>query len=118
MRSRARSTAGSRSSWGEWRSRLGHRSTYITAPVHVWTHVALVYRHGTPGSVETYQNGALVDTLVASGLIGDSSPAQDELPIGGRATGNNQWFHGLPDEVRLWNVARTSVRALPTSTGS
>lgn len=84
-------------------------ATAATAPVHDWTHIALVYQSGPPGSVEIFENGVLVDTLVASGLIGDFSPAQDELRIGGRqATANDQWFHGLLDEVRLWNVARSA----------
>jgi len=83
-------------------------ATAARAPVHAWTHVALAYQHGTPGSVAIYENGALVDTLVAGGLIGDFTPAMDELRIGGRqATANNQWFHGALDELRLWNVART-----------
>jgi hypothetical protein len=57
-------------------------------------------------------NGALVHEEFANGPIGDfpTHAAQDELWIGSRqATGNNQWFHGAIDEVRVWNVARSGV---------
>lgn len=84
-------------------------ATNATAPAHVWTHVALVYRDGAPGSVEIYTNGTLVDSIAASGVIDDFSPTLEQLRIGGRqATANDQWFHGLLDDVRLWSVARTA----------
>lgn len=80
--------------------------TAASAPERTWTHVALSYSGNGPG-VEIYENGVLVDSIAATGSIGDFSASQNELWIGGRqATGNNQWFHGLLDEVRLWNVRR------------
>jgi hypothetical protein len=85
--------------------------TSATAPEHTWTHIAVAYQDGTPGSIEIYENGVLVDSIPADGLIGDFTTVQNELRIGGRqSVGNNQWFHGLLDEVRLWNVQRTPAQ--------
>ncbi|MBW2241555.1 MAG: hypothetical protein JRH01_06170, partial [Deltaproteobacteria bacterium] len=81
--------------------------TAASAPERIWTHVALAYRDGSPGSVQIYENGVEVDSIPASGLIGDFHTNLNELWIGGRQnTGNNQWFHGVIDEVRVWNAWR------------
>jgi len=89
-----------------WTTRL----TAATAPEHTWTHIAVAYQDGTPGSIEIYENGLLVDSIPANGLIGDFHATWDELRIGGRqGLSNNQWFHGLLDEVRVWNIQRTSA---------
>lgn len=85
------------------------RATTTILPAFQWSHVALVF-DDTANVARIYLNGALVHEEFANGPIGDfaAHAAQDELWIGSRqATGNNQWFHGAIDEVRVWNVARS-----------
>lgn len=81
------------------------QSTHV-APVHAWTHVALTYDAGA-GEARLYVNGALHQTWAAEGPIGDVS-ASDELRIGGRQ-GSVQYFHGVIDEVRLFDIARDAA---------
>jgi cysteine-rich repeat protein len=82
------------------------QSTYV-APQHAWTHVAFVY-DGPAQQARLYVNGALHQSWPASGGIGDFHPAENELRIGGRQHAL-QSFHGVIDEVRVWNRARTSA---------
>lgn len=84
------------------------QSTYV-APARVWTHMAFVYDAGAE-EARLYVNGTLHQTWTATGLIGDVSGSSDELRIGGRQSGpTSQPFHGVIDEVRLWNRARTGA---------
>jgi hypothetical protein len=79
-------------------------STGFVAPESTWTHVALTY-DGL--RVRTYGNGRLVQTQTASGPIRDVNTAANTLEIGSR-TAATQRFSGLIDEVRLWNLARST----------
>ncbi|MDX1388848.1 MAG: LamG domain-containing protein, partial [Acidobacteriota bacterium] len=79
------------------------QSTYV-APEREWTHVAFVY-DGPGEEALLYINGALHQTWFASGSIGDHHSGLDELRIGYRQN-NAQGFHGVIDEVRVWNRAR------------
>ncbi|MCK6499730.1 MAG: hypothetical protein L6Q38_09650, partial [Nitrospira sp.] len=79
-------------------------STGFVAPEDTWTHVALTY---DGQRVRTYGNGRLVQTQSASGPIRDVNTAANTLEIGSRTTAN-QRFSGLIDEVRLWNLARST----------
>jgi hypothetical protein len=72
---------------------------------HAWTHVALTY-DGT--TVRTYLNGDLATSFSASGNI-RSAPSED-VRIGGRKpTLFPSYFNGYIDEVRIWNVHRTTT---------
>ena len=83
---------------------LGNVNTVAQAgsllPINTWTHLAETY-DGT--TLRLYINGALAASVARSGLILTSS---NPLEIGGdRIYG--QYFSGLIDEVRIFNVART-----------
>jgi hypothetical protein len=78
-------------------------NTGVVAPLHHWTHVALVYNGS---ALVTYTNGVPASTNNATGVIGDFNPSQNQLRIGGREAGG-QFFAGGMDDVRIWLVART-----------
>ena len=81
------------------------------APERTWTHLAVTYQNGSPGLLAVYQNGILVQAFPSAGTIGDNEPGLDELHIGdGQDPGGDfdEFFHGAIDEVRVWNVARSS----------
>ena len=71
-----------------------------------WVHVAVTYNAGT-GVMNLYKNGVLVSTA-------SSVPAYTETvqQIGTFSGGN--FFNGLIDEVRIWNVARSGADILST----
>ncbi len=76
-----------------------HSTGHIVA-IGKWTHVALIYDHGT---VTTYANGVLVDTYNGSGTIGDQYTSLNELRLGGRS--NNpagKYFDGRLDDIRVF----------------
>jgi hypothetical protein len=68
------------------------------AQVGVWQHVAGTYDGAT---AKLYVNGSLVASASLSRSI---AAGQEGFFIGGR--NNATAFHGLIDEVRLWNIAR------------
>jgi hypothetical protein len=75
-------------------------NTGYIAPLNQWTHIAVVYDNGT---VRTYANGQeVLPSFAMSGPI--ISSGIDDVRIGGRKN-YNQHFHGLIDEVRLYNYA-------------
>lgn len=86
-------------------------TTDAIVPEDLWSHVALVYS-ATSEEVAIYLNGSLADTRSASGNIGDFHTNWQQLRIGGRqrdeTASANQRFHGLIDEVRIWNLARSA----------
>jgi hypothetical protein len=61
------------------------------------------------GVVNTYADGALVDTYNGTGVIADEYPVFNELQIGGRENAVTQRFDGQIDEVRVWNTERTQL---------
>lgn len=80
-------------------------NTGYIAPLFQWTHLAFAYNNG---QIRLYANGELVYTRNGSGSIGDVDPNQNDFRIGGRQNAaSNQYFHGLIDEVRVWNQVRT-----------
>ena len=82
------------------------QSTYV-APARAWTHEALVY-DAAIARVRLYINGAFRQEWTATGPIGDFHTSQNELRIGGRMQ-SAQFFHGVIDEVRVFDVARSAA---------
>jgi YVTN family beta-propeller protein len=70
-------------------------------PVNAWTHLATTYDGAT---LKLYVNGVLASSVSRSGRINGSS---GPLQIGGD-NGAGQYFAGLIDEVRVYNVALTA----------
>jgi hypothetical protein len=68
-----------------------------------WTHLAMTY-DGT--TLKIYVNGALVTSTTQTGTITTSTNA---LQIGGDTT-YGQYFKGLIDEVRVYNIALTQAQ--------
>ncbi|MET0886925.1 MAG: LamG-like jellyroll fold domain-containing protein, partial [Mycetocola sp.] len=69
-------------------------------PLNTWSHLAVTYDGST---LRLYVNGTQVGSQAATGAISTSTGA---VTIGG----NNvwpEWFSGLIDEVRIYNVALT-----------
>jgi len=73
-----------------------------TVPSGQWTHVAVVF-NGTQRL--HYINGELVGTFAETGPLPTNTA---EMRIGGDVSWVN--FNGTIDEVRLWNVARTTAQ--------
>ncbi|MEQ8546343.1 MAG: LamG-like jellyroll fold domain-containing protein, partial [Cyclobacteriaceae bacterium] len=71
-------------------------------PLNQWTHVALVK---TGGSAQMYINGV---TDGSAGTI-DGTPPNGEISLGARIrlSGNDGFFDGLIDEVRVWNTVKS-----------
>jgi fibronectin type 3 domain-containing protein len=80
----------------------GHSNTYgpTALPQGSWTHLAQTY-DGT--TVRLYVNGVQVASTVLGGSVITST---NPLEIGGDGI-YGQYFQGLIDEVRVYNVART-----------
>jgi hypothetical protein len=76
-------------------------SSALTA--NTWTHLAVTYDRST---IRLYVNGTQVGTSAATASIATSTNA---LQIGGDAI-YGQYFHGVIDEVRIYNVARTQAQ--------
>jgi hypothetical protein len=80
---------------------LAYGSAALTAST--WTHLAMTY-DGT--TLKIYVNGALVTSTTQAGTITTSTNA---LQIGGDST-YGQYFKGLIDEVRIYNIALTQAQ--------
>lgn len=86
-------------SWGQ-----GTSTTALTSDR--WYHVALTY---DGDKIRFYVNGIAAGvTDIQNGVItaSDDSP----LSIGGNYDANDDYFDGIIDEVRIWNVARTEAQ--------
>jgi len=66
-----------------------------------WVHVAVTFNAVT-NVLTLYKNGVAVATGTGSGY-----PNGEFVAIGQYGYGGNNFFDGLIDEVRIWNVART-----------
>ncbi len=65
-----------------------------------WYHIAGTY----DGNVQkVFINGVLNNTDYWSGTIDENS---DHLTVGYKVAGDNSWFNGAIDEIRIWNIAR------------
>jgi hypothetical protein len=80
-------------------------NTGYVAPLNQWTNITVTYDLGL---IKTYANGVLVHTYNGAGNIGDFNDATNEFEIG-RSLGDESYFQGSIDEVRIWNKARTEA---------
>jgi len=74
--------------------------------LNTWLHIAWTYS-AIDGILKLLVNGAPVFSIAGNGNIGDLDPSLNDTRIGGRQWSNTQFFDGLLDEVRIWNVARS-----------
>ena len=75
-------------------------------PEGTWAHLALTYS----ASANLFQlliNGVQVFSRTGTGEIGDRHPTLNYLKIGARREERREFFDGLIDEVRVWNIVRT-----------
>jgi dihydrofolate reductase len=70
---------------------------------NTWTHLAMTY-DGT--TLKIYVNGTLVTSTAQSGTIVAST---NPLQIGGDST-YGQYFRGMIDEVRVYNIVLTQTQ--------
>jgi chitodextrinase len=75
----------------------------IRLAANTWVHLAMTY---DGANLKMYVNGALVNTVAQSGTIVTST---NQLQIGGD-TLFSQYFQGLIDEVRVYNIALTQAQ--------
>jgi beta-lactam-binding protein with PASTA domain len=75
-------------------------------PIGTWTHVAMTY---DGANQRLYINGVLAATRAQTGTIAVSN---NPLRIGGNNAFANEFFHGLVDEVRVYNTARSAAQIL------
>jgi hypothetical protein len=82
--------------------KTAHLTSSEALTPNAWAHVAVVY-DGTAQSSQLYLNGRLVG---AQTLVPTAQLNTDAISIAKAAAG--QAFRGSLDEIRIWNVARTS----------
>jgi hypothetical protein len=80
---------------------LVYGTTALTA--NAWTHVGITY---DGAALRLYVNGVQVSTVARTGAIASST---NPLQIGGDSL-YGQYFQGLIDEVRVYNVALTAAQ--------
>ena len=90
---------------GQWKGSISSSSGDCFATTHLnvdqWYHLAFTY----DGSIEkVFLNGVLENTRIYSAPIGSSGY---DLSFGMEKSSGEYSLHGLLDEVRLWNVARS-----------
>src|SRR4030067_2841128 len=71
-------------------------------PLNTWTHLAATYDGGT---MRLYVDGVEVASRAQTGLIQTST---NPLQIGGDSI-YGQYFQGMIDEIRVYNVALTAA---------
>ena len=76
-----------------------------------WAHLAAVH-DGTANTFTFYVNGTAYGPADASGYVANTSV--DFFLGEDQNLGNNSWFKGALDEVRVWNVARTQAEIQAT----
>ncbi|MCK5125059.1 MAG: hypothetical protein KAR42_02280 [candidate division Zixibacteria bacterium] len=82
-------------------SRL-NSSSVIT--LNEWHHVSITYN---AGQIKYYIDGNLADTDAS--VVTLLQPFVTELNFGRRKMYNEFYFHGMIDEIRMWNVERSST---------
>ena len=89
--------------YGQWVGAIAFWSSTASVPVGQFAHVAVVFRAGS--SVQFFING-LPDTLYRTDWY---RPELNSQPVRIGARKDGYYFKGQMDEVRLWNVARSST---------
>lgn len=90
-------------------------NTNHIAKVNQWTHIAMTYS-SNPDDKEDLRvlihgyDGTKFSEFNASGPIGDYHPDKNNLMIGSRQNDGNEKFRGYIDEVRIWNVERSTAQ--------
>lgn len=83
----------------------GHGGNFLDAghiSLHEWNHVAVVMKYG-PGNSKIYVNGA----LAGAGEVGYTDRVLDVPLRFGHFNGETARFHGMIDEVRIYNRVLT-----------
>jgi hypothetical protein len=98
---------GSKIAFGAGKAGGGETNVFGTTSVNsgAWTHVA-VTRQKTGGQMQLFINGAVDGTATDTGQA-RALNASASMLIGGNAV-EKRFFIGAIDEVRAWNVVRTS----------
>ena len=74
-------------------------------PSNTWSHVTTTFGASGAGNWKMYMNGGTqTDSGTRTGAIGSRA---EENAIGGVASGDNRWFDGCMDEVRISRVVRS-----------
>ncbi len=87
-------------------------SGYIV-PERTWAHLALTYS-ASAKLFQLFANGVLVFSTAGTGSIGDFHPTLNYFRISARRDSRREFFDGLIDEVRVWNIVRTETEILAT----
>ena len=80
--------------------------TGFVVPEGTWAHLAFTYS-ASENLMQLFANGVQVFSTAGMGEIGDVYEEHNYFKIGGRREEAAQYFDGLIDEVRLWNIVRT-----------
>ena len=78
----------------------------FVVPEGTWAHLAFTYSANAQ-IFQLFANGVQVFSTAGTGEIGDAYSTHNYFKIGGRREEAAQYFDGLIDEVRLWNIIRT-----------
>jgi hypothetical protein len=74
-----------------------------------WHNIVVVFNRG--GNAITYKDGVQIDSRSIATVTGNVSPTGN-LIIGARYSIDQGYFHGLIDDVRIYNYARTADQIL------
>ncbi len=74
----------------------------LVFPLNQWVHVAVTFNSATSVS-GLYKNGVLVNSGISN-----SGYTNDAIAIGQYGPSSSNFFQGSMDEVRIWDVARTT----------
>ena len=80
----------------------------VSFPSNTWTHLCGVYRGGT---LNIYQNGAIVSTNTVNEAIFDLSTVNQDIGhlIGAQKESDNRYWTGRLDDVRLYDKGLTDT---------
>ena len=85
----------------------------FVVPEGTWAHLAFTYSANAQ-TFQLFANGMLVFSRAGTGEIGDVYETHNYFKIGARREGVRQFFDGVIDEVRVWNIVRTEAEIQAT----
>lgn len=88
------------------------RSTGLTIPPNVWTHVALVFDLTTPNATKIYRNGLPVLTTTIAPPITPPAVGFQNFIVGTYLRNGATSFSGVVDDCRIWDIKRTDAEIL------